>query len=80
METLLTTYFKEDALLAISRLNKTSVIQLDENIALLAADLSLQFSLAMADAIVYAAAVEKNCKVITSDTHFKKLDKVIFIS
>ncbi len=80
MEALLTTYFEEDALLAISQLNKTSVIQLDENIALLAADLSLQFSLAMADAIVYADAVEKNCKVITSDAHFNKLNNAIFVS
>lgn len=71
---------EEEALLAVSQINKTSVIQLDESIALSAADLSLQHSLPMADAIVYATAVEKNCRVITGDTHFKKLDKVIFIS
>jgi len=34
----------------------------------------------MVDAIVYVTAVEKNCKVITSDTHFKKLDNVIFVA
>jgi predicted nucleic acid-binding protein len=71
---------EEDALLAVSQINKTSVIQLDESIALLAADLSLEHSLPMADAIVYATAVEKNCKVITGDAHFKKLDNVIFVS
>ena len=71
---------EEDALLAVSQINKTLVIQLDESIALLAADLSLEHSLLMADAIVYVTAVEKNCKVITSDTHFKKLDNVIFVA
>ncbi|MCX5719163.1 MAG: PIN domain-containing protein [Nitrospirae bacterium] len=32
-----------------------------------------------ADVIVYATALEKDCKVITSDTHFKGLERVIFI-
>lgn len=70
---------EEDALLAVSIINKTSVIPLSESIALLAADLSLKYSLPMADAIVYATALEKDCKVITSDTHFKGLERVIFI-
>lgn len=33
----------------------------------------------MADAIVYATAIEKNCKVVTGDMHFKGLDKIVFI-
>jgi predicted nucleic acid-binding protein len=33
----------------------------------------------MADAIVYATALEENCKVITSDTHFKGLHGVVFV-
>ncbi len=48
-------------------------------IALFAADLSLQYSLPMADAIVYTTAMEEECKVVTSDAHFKWLDKVVFI-
>jgi predicted nucleic acid-binding protein len=71
---------EEDALLAVSLINRTSVIQLTESIALLAADLSLKYLLPMADAIVYATALEKNCKVITSDTHFKGLDGVVLIA
>ncbi len=70
---------EEDALLAVSLINKTSVVQLSESIALLAADLSLKHSLPMADAIVYATALEKNCKVVTSDMHFKGLDSVVLI-
>ncbi|MCL4536619.1 MAG: type II toxin-antitoxin system VapC family toxin [Nitrospirae bacterium] len=70
---------EEEALLAVSLLNRTSVIQLSESIALFAADLSLQYSLPMADAIVYATALEEGCKVVTSDSHFKGLDKVVFV-
>ncbi len=71
---------EEEALLAVSLLNKTNVINLSGSIALLAADLSLRYSLPMADAIVYATALEENCKVVTSDTHFRGLDSVIFVS
>jgi predicted nucleic acid-binding protein len=71
---------EEDALLAVSLINRTSVIPLSESIVLLAADLSLKYSLPMADAIVYSTALEENCKVITSDIHFKNLDRVILIA
>jgi predicted nucleic acid-binding protein len=70
---------EEDALFAVSLINRTSVIPLSESIALLAADLSLKHSLPMADAIVYATALEENCKVVTSDTHFKGLDRVVLV-
>ncbi len=70
---------EEDALSAVSLINKTSVIPLSESISLLAADLSLKYSLPMADAIVYATAMEENCKVITSDAHFKGLDDAVII-
>lgn len=71
---------EEEALLAASLINKTTVINLSVSIALLAADLSLKYSIPMADAIVYATALEENCKVVTSDTHFRGLDSVIFVS
>jgi len=70
---------EEDALLAVSLINRTSVIPLSESIGFLAADLSLKYSLPMADAIVYSTALEENCKVITSDIHFKDLDRVVLI-
>ena len=70
---------EEEALLAVSALHRTSIIELSESISLLAADLSLKHGLPMADAIVYATALEENCRVVTSDTHFKGLKGVIFI-
>ena len=70
---------EENALAAISLMNRTTVIPLTESIALLAADISLQHGLPMADAIVYATAVEMQHSLISSDGHFKNLANVIFI-
>jgi predicted nucleic acid-binding protein len=60
-------------------MNRTTVVPLTESIALLAADLSLKHSLPMADAVVYATAVEKQCRLISSDGHLEKLNGVIFL-
>jgi predicted nucleic acid-binding protein len=70
---------EEEALLAVSLMKKTAVTSLEESIALLAADLSLKYHLPMADAMVYATAMENNAQLITSDAHFKDLEKVILI-
>jgi toxin FitB len=70
---------EEEALLAVSLMKKTSLVPLEESIAFLAADLSLKYALPMADAMVYATAVEKNADLITSDSHFKGIEKVILI-
>ncbi len=70
---------EEEALLAVSLMKRTSIVPLEESIALLAADLSLKYALPMADAMVYATAVEKNADLITSDAHFKGLERVILI-
>ena len=71
---------EEDALFAVSLMNRTDVVSLSESVALLAADLSLKHDLPMADAIVYATALEQNCAVVTSDAHFKNLEKATLIS
>lgn len=70
---------EEEALLAVGSLQKTRVLPLDESVAFTAADVSLEYSLPMADAIIYATALEQGCKVVTSDRHFKGLAEVIFI-
>lgn len=70
---------EEEALSAVSLMNRTKVVDLTESTALFAADLSLKHSLPMADAIVYATALEADCKVITGDAHFRKLDRVVFV-
>jgi toxin FitB len=70
---------EEEALLAVSLMKKTTVVPLEESIALSAADLSLKFSLPMADAMVYATAMEKDAQLITGDAHFTNLEKVTLI-
>jgi predicted nucleic acid-binding protein len=70
---------EENALVASSLINTTSVVPLSDSIALLAADMSIIYSLPMADAIVYATALEERCTIVTGDRHFKNLDHVVFI-
>jgi toxin FitB len=70
---------EESALLAVAQIQETLIVPLTEFIALSAADISLRFSLPMADAIIYATAKAKNARVVTGDTHFKNLKNVIFI-
>jgi len=67
------------ALEALAQISKTNIITLNETLAVKAADVSLEFKLPMADAIVYATAIIQNCEVVTSDPHFKELPNVIFI-
>ena len=70
---------EEKALLAFGHMKISEVIHFDENLALQAADISLLHNLAMADAIVYAASLENNCRLITSDADLKSLPQVTFI-
>jgi len=70
---------EEDALIICAQMEKTKVIDLTQDIAIIAAELSLKLSLPMADAIVYATAKKLKCKVVTSDAHFKNLPDVVFI-
>lgn len=70
---------EEKAILAAAQMQTGRIVYLDENLALTAADLSLEFSLPMADAFVYATARLEKAKLISSDRHFKGLPGVEFI-
>ena len=70
---------EETALLFAGRLNATQVVHLTESIALLAADVSLQHGLAMADAIVYATAKDQEAEVVTGDADLKDLPRVVYV-
>ena len=61
------------------RLNATHMILLTEPIALLAADLSVQHGLAMADAIVYATGRDQGAEVVTGDADLEGLPGVVYI-
>jgi predicted nucleic acid-binding protein len=70
---------EEKALLAAGYMKNSTVIPLDEALALAAADISLQENLAMADAIILAAARSFKCKIITSDADLKNQPNVEYI-
>jgi predicted nucleic acid-binding protein len=56
-----------------------TVVPLDEQIALRAADLSLHHRLAMADAVIYATAQIQRAELVTSDAHFSGLPGVTLL-
>lgn len=52
---------------------RARVVPIDERLALLAARISLDRRLAMADAMIYATALATQAHLVTSDSHFKGL-------
>ena len=59
---------------------RARVVPIDERLALLAARISLDRRLAMADAMIYATALAAGASLITSDAHFQGLPAVTFIA
>ncbi|HZI66083.1 MAG TPA: type II toxin-antitoxin system VapC family toxin [Thermoanaerobaculia bacterium] len=70
---------EEEALLAAAQMQKTRVVPLSESLALAAADVSLEFRLAMADSIVYATARAEDAELVTSDGDLRGLPGVTFL-
>ena len=70
---------EEYALTAVALMRQSNVVPLDDSITLSAADISIKYSIPMADSVVYATAAENKCLLVTSDEHFRNLDKVKFI-
>jgi predicted nucleic acid-binding protein len=64
---------EEAATAAVAQMQKTSVVDLDQFLALSAADVSIDHGLAMADAIVYATARTKGIDMVTGDADFAGL-------
>ena len=70
----------ELALACLSDLEKTHVADLTSDIACRAAELSLKYKLATADSLIYATADIYGLKLVTSDSDFKNLPGVEYIS
>ncbi len=70
---------EEEALAAIAWLATAQVIDLNQEIAIQAADLSREHKLAMADSIIYATARAFQAKLWTQNAHFAGLEGVEFI-
>ena len=70
---------EDNALAAMTRMEETQIVSLSSSLAYFAADLSLEYKLAMADAIVYATALLHEATLITSDADFKNLPSVQYL-
>ena len=70
---------EEKALRAIAQMKQGHVIQLTEEIALLAAKLSIEHRLPMADSMIYATGQSMEAMVWTQDADFKNLPQVEYI-
>ncbi len=70
---------EEGALDAVAAMQKTRVVPLNDELALVAADLSLAHKLPMADAIVLATARLYEAEVVTSDADFEGVADVTYI-
>ena len=57
----------------------SSIINIDENIALLGADIKHTHKLYTIDALIYASAQVHKSTLLTGDSHFKELKNVILI-
>lgn len=71
---------EEDAVDAVAAMQKTRVVPLSDELALVAADLSLAHKLPMADAIVLATAQAHDAEVVTSDSDFVNVPGVVYLS
>lgn len=70
---------RDDALEAIAMMYEAQVIDLDRTVALLAAELSVELKLPMADSIILATAHAHSATLWTQDEHFKGLPDVQYI-
>lgn len=60
-------------------IERSFIIPLDTEIALLAAEIKQKYKLHTIDAIIYATAQHKQLTLVTGDSHFKDLPNVEFI-
>jgi predicted nucleic acid-binding protein len=71
---------EDGAIDAVAAMRKTRiVVPLDEELALIAADLSMELKLAMADAIILSTARVFGAELVTSDGDFRDVADVTYL-
>lgn len=70
---------EDDAVVAVSAMQRSTVVGITQDLALSAADLSLEHGLAMADAIVLATARQFGAELLTSDRDFEGMQGVTYL-
>ncbi len=71
---------RDDALEAVALMQEGLVVDLDENLALAAAELSFELKLPLADSIILATAREHDATLWTQNVHFKEMAGVKYIA
>ena len=71
---------EDDALIAVSAMQRSRVVPISQELALAAADLSLQHGLAMADALILATAQSFDAELVTSDRDFERVVGVTYLA
>jgi predicted nucleic acid-binding protein len=67
---------EDRALFAVAHMKQGSVIDLDSDLAIYAAQIGKECKLAMADSIIYAIAKKNKAVLWTQDKHFKSLELI----
>ena len=70
---------RDDALEAIALMKEGRVVDLDEDLALSAAEFSWEFKIPMADSIILATARAFNATLWSQDAHYKKFQGVQYM-
>lgn len=71
---------EDEAMQAVATMNRTNVVDLTEDLALTAADLSLAHNLAMADSMMLACAQANGAELVTTDAGFEGIAGVTVFS
>ncbi|MFV1981364.1 MAG: type II toxin-antitoxin system VapC family toxin [Rhodothermia bacterium] len=69
---------REEALEVVAAMRRGMIVELDDRIALAAAELSVETKLALADSIILATARAHEAEFWTQDSDFKELEGVQF--
>jgi len=70
----------EKANIAVDIMQNAAIININPQLAILAAQLGKQYNLPMADSIIYATAVLYDAEIYTQDKHFENLDRVQYFA
>ncbi len=76
---MVTKFSDDDALKAVGIMSLGQIIDIDQAIAISAAQISLELKLAMADSFILAVARAYNATLWTQDEHFKDIPGVQYI-
>jgi predicted nucleic acid-binding protein len=70
---------EDDAIVAVSAMQRTRIVPITQELALMAADLSLAHDLAMAEALILATANAFRADLVTSDADFAGIEGVAYL-